>query len=118
MNDPTAAHNLRPVGEGDPGGGVRPAGVVYADPAYDVALLLTHGMPPLRADQRYQVWLIHPDGSRDSGGLFSVDDRGNGQLLIRAPAPFARYQAVGISPEPYDGSPRPTAPGVVRGDLH
>lgn len=117
LNNPAAAHSLRPVGEDDYGGGVRTAGFVYADPAYNVALLLTYWMPPLRSDQRYQVWLILPDGSRDSGGLFSVDERGNGQLLVRAPAPFARYQAVGISPEPYDGSPRPTAPGVVRGDL-
>ena len=117
LNNPAAAHSLRPADEDDYGGGGRTAGFVYADPAYDMALILTYWMPPLRPDQRYQVWLILPDGSRDSGGLFSVDERGNGQLLIRAPVPFARYQAVGISPEPYDGSPRPTAPGVVRGDL-
>jgi anti-sigma-K factor RskA len=97
----------------------RPVGYIYTDPASDVGLVLAYRMPPLAPDQRYQLWLILPDGARENGGLFGVDPAGNGQMVVRAPRPLGSYRAVGITAEPRDGSPTggPTGPRVVGGAL-
>ena len=95
----------------------RPVGYIYTDPTSPIALMLAYRMPQLPPGQRYQLWLIAPDGSRDSGGLFTVDANGNGQMVIHAPAPFGKYRAIGVSAEPWDGSPTPTSPRVVGGSI-
>lgn len=119
LENPAAAHTLSAAtAPGDDyGGGSRTAGFVYADPGGDVALMLAYWMPALQPGQRYQIWLITPDNQRESGGLFTVDANGNAQVLIHAPAPFAKYRAVGVTAEPWDGSPGPTSPPVMRGNL-
>lgn len=112
LNSPTAAKSLT---ESDltP----RPVGYIYSDPDSAIALVLAYRMPPLPPGKRYQLWLIRPDGQRDSGGLFTVDANGNGQLLVRSNAPFGQYRAVGITAEPWAGSPGPTSPRIVGGQL-
>ena len=97
----------------------RPVGYIYTDPESAVGLVLAYRMPLLTPDQRYQLWLILPDGARESGGLFGVDPAGNGQMVVRAPRPFGSYRAVGITAERWDGSPTggPTGPRVVGGPL-
>ncbi len=97
----------------------RPVGYIYTDPESTIGLILAYRMPSLPPDQRYQLWLILPDGARESGGLFTVDPAGNGQMVVRAPRPLGSYHAVGITVEPQDGSPTggPTGPRVVGGPL-
>lgn len=112
LSDPSAAHSLT-GGDGAP----RAVGYIYALPDSRLALVLAYRMPPLPAGQAYQIWLIHPDGTRDSGGLFTVDSAGNGHLLIQAPAPFGTYRAVGVTAEPWPGSPAPTSPRVIGGAI-
>ena len=87
-----------------------PAGVLYTDPGAEVALLLAFRLPPLPPDRRYQVWLFTQDGVRAGGDSFAPGAEGNSQILLRAPASFARYRAVGVSAEsPGDGE-SPSAP--------
>jgi anti-sigma-K factor RskA len=112
LYSPTAAHALTDS-ELTP----RPVGYIYTDPTSPIALMLAYRMPQLPPGLRYQLWLIAPDGSRDSGGLFTVDANGNGQMVIHAPAPFGKYRAIGVSAEPWDGSPTPTSPRVVGGSI-
>lgn len=76
-------------------------------------LLFAEGLPPLSADQVYQLWLVKDD-NRISGGLFQVDSSGYGLLLIDAPLGLGSYDRMGVTPEPAGGSPGPTAPAVVR----
>ena len=97
----------------------RPVGYIYTDPDSTLGLILAYRMPPLPPGQRYQLWLIQPDGTRESGGLFAVDQSGNGQMVVRAPRPLGSYGAVGITAEPWNGSPTggPTGPRVVGGPL-
>lgn len=97
--------------------GLPAAGYVYVDPASNVGLMLTYWLPQIGADQRFQVWLVTPDGQRDSGGLFAADARGNANVIINAPAPFAKYKSVGVTVEPAAGSPGPTSPRVCGGDI-
>ena len=115
LNDPRAAHSL--TGSADPYTAGGPAGYIYADPGSNVALILTYYLPQLPPDQAYQLWLVAPDGTRDSGGLFRPDANGSAQFLVRAPAPFAKYRAVGVTVEPAGGSPGPTSPRVIGGNL-
>ncbi|CAA9587025.1 MAG: hypothetical protein AVDCRST_MAG88-4109 [uncultured Thermomicrobiales bacterium] len=69
-------------------------------------------MPP---DRRYQVWLFTEDGVRESGDSFAPDAWGNAQVLLHAPAPFARCLAAGVSAEPLGNGESPSAPLAIDG---
>jgi anti-sigma-K factor RskA len=91
-------------------------GVLYFHNSGDIAVLHTYAMPPLQPGKAYQLWLIRGD-QRDSGGVFRVNDEGEGILLIHAPRPLSQYQRVGVTVEPLAGSPAPTTPRVLGGSL-
>jgi anti-sigma-K factor RskA len=78
----------------------------------DQAILVVYGLPQPPAGQVYQLWLIH-NGQRDSGGLFTVDDKGYAVLLVRSLHRFSEYQAIGVTNEPAGGSPGPTGTRVL-----
>jgi len=88
--------------------------VLMYQPESPQALLYAEDLPPLSADQVYQLWLVQGE-TRISGGLFRVDSSGYGLLLIDAPLGLGSYDRMGVTPEPAGGSPGPTAPAVVRG---
>ena len=115
LNDPSAAH---PV-SGPPVAayGLPAAGYVYVEPTSTIGLMLAYWLPPIAPDQRFQVWLVRPDGARDSGGLFTADARGNAQVIINAPVPFARYTSIGVTVEPAGGSVGPKGPRVCGGEI-
>lgn len=79
------------------------------------SLAVTHA-PLLEADQQYQIWLIK-DGIRTSGGVFSVNETGYGNLLVSADQPLDSFQSFGITIEPLGGSPQPTGDKVLGGEL-
>jgi anti-sigma factor RsiW len=114
--NPAAAHTVFGPVTGQYGA-LPPAGYVYVDPNSTTAVMLTYWLPHLAPNTRYQLWLITPSGVRDSGGLFTVDGRGNATVVIHAPAPFSKYNAIGVTAEPYDGSPQPTTPRVIGGAI-
>ncbi len=91
-------------------------GVIVIRPDSNIAILHLDHLPPLPEGKAYQVWLIR-DGQRDSGAVF----RGHGEkeitLIIQAPRPLKEYQAIGITIEPEGGSPGPTGPRVIKGQL-
>ena len=82
---------------------------------YYGSLAVTHA-PLLEADQQYQIWLIK-DGIRTSGGVFSVNETGYGNLLVSADQPLDSFQSFGITIEPLGGSPQPTGDKVLGGEL-
>lgn len=108
VKSPDAAKHL--MAAGDP---QRAVGFIYLRSDSDLALLVAYGLPPLPQGTRYQLWLVRPGGTRDSGGMFTVDASGNGELMVRAPAIFAEYSAVGVTVEPWGGSSGPTTPRVA-----
>ncbi len=115
LNDPSAAHPVS--GPAVEQYGLPPAGYVYIDPTSTIGLMLTYWLPTIAPDQRFQVWLVTPDGARDSGGLFTADARGNAHVIINAPAPFAKYKSIGVTIEPTGGSPGPKGPRVCGGEI-
>jgi anti-sigma-K factor RskA len=77
------------------------------------ATLRVSGLTPLDPSQQYQLWLIKPDGSRDSGAVFSVQADGSAVVQIALPEPLNQYQNLGVTIEPAGGSPGPTGPKVM-----
>ncbi len=79
-------------------------------------VIFVSDMPQPAAGMAYQVWLVG-NGERRSAGLFKVDGYGRGYLVFDCPEPGERYSAVGITTEPEGGSPGPTTPRVIGGEL-
>ena len=71
--------------------------------------LALQGLPALAEDRVYQLWLVRPDGNRDTGALF----RSSGDILVTAPQAFSSYVRFGVTVEPAGGSPSPTGPGAL-----
>ncbi|MBI2911196.1 MAG: anti-sigma factor [Chloroflexi bacterium] len=92
----------------------RSAGMFLFDPAERQGLLLAYRMPPL-PDGVYQLWLVRA-GTRVSGGVFGVDGRGNGRLLVESPEPLERYESVGVTAEPM-ALAQPTGSRILGGTL-
>jgi len=78
-------------------------------------LLVVDNLPPLDKIQAYQLWLITPNGQRQNGGVFQVDEKGHGFLEIKSPNLLQKYAAFGVTIEPVGGSPAPTGPNVLKG---
>lgn len=79
-------------------------------------LLAVLDMPALNGGDVYQVWLIK-DGVKTSGGVFTVDSTGYGQMVIRPTDPMWEFDFIGITVEPAGGSSDPTGRQVLLGDL-
>ncbi len=77
--------------------------------------LVVDDLPPLDENHAYQLWLITPDGKRDSGAVFRVDENGYVTLMVENPKPLKEYAAFGVTIEPASGSPQPTGPNVLKG---
>lgn len=90
-------------------------GKLLVDPAGTDAYLVAAGLPTLPSDKGYQLWLLQGE-ERTSGGVFRVDERGAGSLLVRSPRPLGDYSGCGITIEPATGSDRPTGERVLRSE--
>lgn len=78
--------------------------------------LIVDGLPILDESSQYQLWLIK-DGTRESGGVFSVSDDGYGSIWVGSPDKLSTYNAFGITIEPQGGSPGPTGEKVLGSDV-
>jgi len=82
------------------------------------AVLMAYDLPRLPSHEVYQLWLNNPEEQqRESGGIFRVDERGRGHVIVRLHSPLGRFQTAGVTREPEKGSPAPTGPRVLAGQL-
>ena len=88
--------------------------VISTDGRYGT--LLVDGMPTIKANQVFQLWLIK-DGKRTSGGIFTVKSSGYGTLVVKTGQSLLNYTACGITIEPSGGSPAPTGTKVLGGSM-
>lgn len=109
-DNPAFAHRLT-----DTESGSAAEGIIYVDPADDVAYVAATGLAALPEGRGYQVWLFTEGGQQVSAGFLSVDADGSAEALVTAPATFGSYVAVGLSPEPLTGSESPTGPLALGG---
>lgn len=81
---------------------------------HDRGVLVVNGLPPLEADQDYQLWLFH-DGTPVSGGVLRVDD--DGVTTFEAEAPVNGAEQVAVTVERAGGVEQPQGPVVMSGEL-
>lgn len=82
-----------------------------------VALVMWH-LPELSDEQTYQAWLIQPDGSRVSAGVFRPQaDVSYTTQPIYAKQDISRFTGVGVTIEPAGGSEQPTGPRIFKVDF-
>ena len=90
-------------------------GLIVVGSDGDEGAVVVEDLPPLDADQQYQLWLIDEDGQRTSGAVFSTDADGYAATMIISPVPLTNYTAFGVTIEPAGGSPGPTGQKVRGG---
>jgi anti-sigma-K factor RskA len=79
------------------------------------AVLVARGFPPLPPDQAYQVWVVQNNRQVPVGSFAPLTLAGEQALVL--PSDLAGVTAAMITIEPAGGSPRPTGPIVMGGDL-
>jgi len=93
-------------------------GTLVYDPGFPLAILYIWGLEDPGPKQSFQAWLISADGTRTSGGLLELPkEEGFAWLVVRAPRPLRDYTGFGVTLEPAGGSPLPTGPRILGGDL-
>lgn len=80
-------------------------------------LVIAAGLPALTEAQTYQLWLIPTDSNPVPAGLFDTVVDGTATFQATSPLPPADYAVIGISIEPSGGSPAPTGPIVLLGEV-
>ena len=89
-------------------------GMLMISPKATWAMLWAVNLQQLPEDKAYQLWLT-ANGTRESGGLFTVNNADSGQLMVQGIGPITKYQTMGVSIEPAQGSPGPTGTNVLWG---
>jgi anti-sigma-K factor RskA len=89
-------------------------GTLVLDPVDAEGVAALRDLPLLGPDRRYELGLVK-GGRRASGGLFSVDAKGYGSLLLDVAPGFADFERVELTVEPAGGSPQPTGRPIMEG---
>jgi anti-sigma-K factor RskA len=97
----------------NPLGGLKAMLVISDDGQFGT--LISDNLQVLTAQNNYQLWLIK-DGTRTSGGVFTVNDAGYGWLKITSKTSLLDYQSFGVTVEPAGGSMAPTGLKVLGGN--
>jgi len=80
------------------------------------AMVFFRGLPPNNEDQTYQFWITRAGATEpQSGGVFDVDENGEGQLNVEPMPPIAEMRAFIVTLEPKGGAPSPTGPRYLAG---
>lgn len=97
----------------------RSTGRLAVLPESNRAVLVTYNLPSTGEGSCYQLWAALLDGAgRFSGGTFTVDHQGQGYLVIDLHGQsLNRVKLVQVTREPAQGSPGPTGPEVLTGNL-
>jgi anti-sigma-K factor RskA len=91
-------------------------GTLVIDQNGQYGTLVVDNLAALDNTLQYQVWLIRAN-EHTSGGVFSVNPDGYASLEVMAPQPLTSYDSIGVSIEPFGGSPAPTGNRVLGGDI-
>lgn len=90
------------------------SGRAFVSPGEPAAAIYARRLPPLPADQEYQVWVEHAGGVT-SAGRITVNDEGRAWRPLRPEAPLGTVVRVFVTAEPAGGSPQPTGAEVLSG---
>jgi anti-sigma-K factor RskA len=90
-------------------------GLLLYDPSRRRAFLYAFNMPPLPPDKTYQLWAILDRPI--SAGTFGTDRGNKSRVLIPRVPQLDRIKQFAVSVEPDGGSPQPTGPIYLSGQL-
>lgn len=94
-----------------------PGGRAAVLQAEDGQLLVAAQLPPLAADQVYQLWIIAEGAPAPaSAGTFTVDAGGFGVIAV-GPGATPEGATLAVTAEPAPGSPGPTTDILVQGEI-
>lgn len=94
----------------------RARGMLMTSSDHTWGILYSLGLEPQTDEMAYQVWFTR-DGIRFSGGVFSVDDTGYGQIYIRFPDKLDRFSGIRVTEEPMEGSLAPSSKPILTAQL-
>jgi len=77
--------------------------------------LRLHGLPPSRAHQFYEVWLMDANGPLIAIGSFRVGDDGRATLQLPLPVQATRYQYFDVSVQPEGDDTSHSGDSILRG---
>jgi anti-sigma-K factor RskA len=89
---------------------------VVVDPASGEAALVVAELAPLAAGQVYELWALRGEAPPEPAGLFAAPANPASVRVPRLPDPTA-VTAFAVSIEPDGGSPQPTGPIVLVGQV-
>jgi anti-sigma-K factor RskA len=92
------------------------SGIIVISGDGNFGTLIVDGLPVLDSARQYQLWLIK-NGTRTSGGVFSVLDNSYGVLVVNSPESLSIYDGFGVTIEPVGGSLGPTGSKVLGGSI-
>jgi anti-sigma-K factor RskA len=93
-------------------------GTLLLDRERNQAVLVARDLPKLSERQIYQIWLVRPDGERDSAGLFRPEiGQSYTTQSIQISQPLSSYLGIGVTVEPANGSDAPTGERVFKVDF-
>ena len=95
--------------------GAQASGRFWVSERQKAGCLVVENLPPLADGQTYQIWLGR-DNQRESAGTLTVRN-GSAWEIIPLNNSDGPYQTVGVTIEPSGGSPAPTGPRVLFGNL-
>ncbi|MGE5594744.1 MAG: anti-sigma factor [Hyphomicrobiales bacterium] len=88
-------------------------GEVVIDHQTGAAILTAHDLPPLGANEVYQMWFLREDGSRINAFTFRPDSDGDAVHAVALPQDWTGIAGCGVTREPASGSNEPTGPSVL-----
>lgn len=89
---------------------------LIGSPEEQTAVLIVSGLEPLPPERDYQLWFLR-EGQPVGSAVFDVQRSGERQILVHAPRQLGYYDLAAITPEPAGGSPGPTGPIMIAGEI-
>ena len=92
------------------------AGWLLVDAGHGTAVLAATALPLPQPGRIYQAWALRPGAPPASLGFLLPDEKGRVRVTMRMPDPRA-VQVIAITEEPDGGSPQPTVPPMMSGEV-
>ena len=93
-------------------------GSLLLDEDRDIVALIVWNMPALPENQTYQIWLIDPQGSRVSAGLFRPEgEQAYTTQIVFPQQSLSHFTGIGVTVEPAGGSKAPTGERIFKVDF-
>jgi anti-sigma-K factor RskA len=89
---------------------------IYLHPRLGV-LLIASNLPPLSANQAYEMWVIPKGGAPRPAGVFQSAQDGTAIHVLGEAIDITQVGAVAVTIEPASGSAAPTMPIIIAAQL-